>query len=306
MTVDQNLQATLRSAYRAAYNAFAMMPRRMLSSMYTQAEIVTKTSEEYWLGDVPGVEEWINERTYEDLAKFNQTLTSKPWTTRGWRYNRVQNAGPNVMDLRNRMTRTIQQADREPDRFMTKLLERGETELAYDGLPFFSNASGTRNTDNLLPGAKAGTDPTDLELMRDLEKAFIAMSEFQTDTGNEAEIIPNLIVCSFKNFLKFRKVLESTGSLEHNQSSAVMNPFNDFMIDLAWSPYLQNKDDWYALSTNQGLFAMYWQTTTVDMQRIILDIDETKLASAGYVGVAASIWGNGTFGLPFAALKVKY
>ena len=49
----------------------------------------------------------------------------------------------------------------------------------------------------------------------------------------------------------------------------------------------------------------YWQTTLVQGSRIILDIDEANLASEGWYGIAASIYGIGEYGLPFTCVKVN-
>ena len=300
MNTDQNLQATLRTSYRAAYNSYLTLPRRGISEIYISAEIDTKSSEEHWLGDIPGVEEWVDERTYQDLAKYSQVLTSKPYTTRGWRYHRIQNAGQNVNDLRDRMTRTIQQCDRYPDEFMINLLAAGENTDAFDGVRFFSNATGVRVTDNLF----AGTGVTEENLQDDLTSAMIAMTRYVSDTGVRIEVVPDTIVCPFNLYLKFRKILESVGDPSENNAN-VINPFREFDFRIVWSAALTDPNDWYLLTTRQGIFALYWQTTQVDGNRINLDIDETKLASAGYVGVAASIWGTGAFGFPWAAAKVK-
>lgn len=299
MNTDQNLQATLRTSYRAAYNAYLALPRRSLSEIYRSSEIDTKSSEEHWLGDVPGVEEWVDERTYQDLALYSDTLTSKPYTTRGWRYHRIQNAGSNRQDLRDRMTRTIQQCDRYPDQAISALLVAGTSRLAFDGVAFFSDAAGKRLTDNLV----TGTGISEAQLMTDLTTAFVQASQFTSDTGILIEVIPDTIVCSFALYLKFKKILTSNSSLDSGQNEGVVNPFRDFNIRLVWSPWITG-NDWYLLTTQQGIFALYWQTTMVDGQRIILDLDETKLASAGYVGIAASIWGAPAYGFPWAALKV--
>lgn len=301
MTTEQNLQATLRSSYRAAYNAIIATAPSAISQIYTSAEIETTSSEEHWLGDIPGIEEWVDERTYQDLAQYSQVLTSKPYTTRGWRYNRVQNAGDNVQTLRDRMTGTIEQCTKYPDEYIVKLLASGQSTDAFDGVNFFSNVSGVRRIDNLL----AGTGTSEDALMADLTSVFVAMSKFTSDTGNLVNVIPDTVVCPMILYFKFRKIFESTGTLVANQNSGVINVFRDeFNLNIVWSPYLTDENDWYAISTRQGIFSLYWQTTMVDGQRVILDIDETKLAAAGYAGVAGSIMGTGAFGLPWAAVKV--
>ena len=115
-------------------------------------EITTLESEDYWLGDIPaGVREWVGPRTYEELAQFDKKLVSKPWTTPGWRYNRVQNAGPNIAQLSQRMVATINRCESYIDRHCVDLLVAGTSGLAYDGETFFDDGSG-RNFSNIHTG----------------------------------------------------------------------------------------------------------------------------------------------------------
>ena len=306
MVVNQNIQNTLRMTFRAAYNAYLLRPRTVLSQAYDMSVIETLISEEHWLGDVPGVEEWINEKTYQDLAKYDKILKSKSWTTRGFRFHAVEDAGQNVADIRTRMDRLIVQCERFPDRYIVQqLLLKGKTGVAFDGVPFFSGKTGARYINNILTSDASGADATEEELMTDLENVLNTMIQYESDTGSAIEIRPNLIICPFKYYLKFQKILRSAASVSQNENSMVINPFNEFDIRVAYSPFLSNSNEWYAVCTEDGIRPFYWQTTRVNGMTTELSIDEAKLKSMGFYGVSANIYGIGEYGFPWSCVMVE-
>ena len=300
MQITQNLQPALRTAFRLANAAFEERRPAQLTSIYFEEEIEELVSEEFWLGDIPGIEEWVTRRTYQEIAEYDRRIISKPWTTGGWRYNRVQRAGPNISSLTRKMSRTIQMCARQPADFSIELLKKGETEKAYDEINFFEDGT-TRDFSNVHTGN--GTSLAALQ--EDLIGAFKLMSQFKTDTGIEVELEPTLIVCPWELYLDLVELITSPSSTRANANSGVVNPvrtaFPNFRVQ--YSRKLSDTNDWYLIH-DDIMQPTYWQTTRVEGQRIILDVKDNT-ADEGWYGIAASIWGNGDFGFPWTAVKVK-
>ena len=300
MIITQNLQPSLRTAFRIANSNFEDRRPSQLQSIYYEDTIDTLESQEYWLGDIPGIEEWVTTRTYQEIAEYDKTLKSKPWTTRGWRYNRVQNTGPNIPQLSKKMGRSINICERYPADFCVNLLADGETGLAYDKIPFFEDGT-SRNFSNIV----TGTGVSSAALQTDLIAAMNAMAAFKTDTELEIELEPTLIICPFQLYLDLVQLVTSPSSLKENQNSGVVNPvrsaFPNFRVQ--WSRKLKDNNDWYMIH-DDIMQPTYWQTTRVEGQRIILDISD-HTADEGWYGIAASIWGMGDYGFPWTAVKVK-
>ena len=262
-----------------------------------QDSIDTLVSEDYWLGDVPGIEEWLTARTYQELAQFDKKITSKPYTTRGWRYNRIQRAGPNIAQLTSRMSRTINVCSWYPDKACIDLLNKGSTELAYDGQPFFSAAGREYNNTYTYTGNTLAT------LTADLSGIIKQMATFSTDTGLAIEMTPDVILCGMDTYINLKTLLNSnTFAVLENPSTA--NPFSEFGLRVIWSPYVP-AETYYVMSTRLGMKPLFWQTTTVEGRNITLDIDDTHVASEGWYGIAASIYGAADFGFPFTCIKVS-
>ena len=300
MRIVQNLQPTLNMSFRAAYNRYIAKRRDMVMSLYMEDEIQNLESEEYWLGDIPaGVREWVGPRTYQELAKFKKKLVSKPWTTPGWRYNRVQNTGPNIMQLMQRMTATINRCEDYIDRHCVDLLVNGEVGKAYDNIAFFEDGT-SRSFSNLMAGG--GTDTS--KLKRDLIKAIELFGKMKTNTGEQIELEPSIVLVPLGLFLDMAEVIKSASSTDENKNSGVYNSIREFGLRVQWTRKLTG-NNWYLISNTEGMAPTYWQTTLVEGSRIILDIDETNLASEGWYGIAASIYGIGEYGLPFTCVKVK-
>ena len=300
MVITQNLQPALRTAFRIANAAFEERRPQQLTSIYFEEEIDELVSEEFWLGDIPGIREWVTRRTYQEIAEYERRIISKPWTTGGWRYNRVQRAGPNISSLTRKMTRTISMCARQPADFCINLLKDGETEKAYDEINFFEDGT-SRDFSNI----HTGTGTSLAALQNDLVSAFDLMSKFKTDTGIEVELEPTLIIVPWALYLDMVELVTSPSSTRDNANSGVVNPVRSGLPNLRvqYSRKLTDTNDWYLIH-DDIMQPTYWQTTRVEAQRIILDIKDNT-ADEGWYGIAASIWGNGDYGFPWTAVKVK-
>ena len=301
MIITQNLQPALRTAFRIANSRFEDSRLSQLRSIYYEDTIDELISEEYWLGDIPGIREWVTRRTYQDILEYSKRLISKPWTTGGWRYNRVQRTGPNIPQLTKKMGRTINICERLPADQSVQLLKDGgnATALAYDGYPFFQDDTTNRNFKNQI--IQTGTSFAALKT--DLENAMDTMAEFKTDTDLDIELEPTLIVCPWRIYLDLVTLVTSASSTEDNKNSGVVNPIKaglpNFRVE--YSRKLTG-NTWYLIH-DEIMQPTYWQTTRVEGQRIILDVkDET--ADEGWYGIAASIWGIGDYGFPWTCVKV--
>ena len=300
MLITQNLQPALRTAFRIANGQFEQRRPSQLTSIYYEDTIDEIISEDFWLGDIPGIQEWVTRRTYQEIGEYDKRLISKPWTTGGWRYHRVQRAGPNIPQITRKMNRTINICERQPADFCVDLLAAGETGKAYDDIVFFEDGT-NRNFNNIVEGNGSSLEA----LATDLVAAFDVMSKFKTDTELDIELEPTLIICPWSLYLNLVELTASSSSTRANANSGVVNPirsaFPNFRVQ--YSRKLSDTNDWYIIH-DDIMQPTYWQTTRVEGQRIILDIkDNTQ--DEGWYGIAASIWGMGDYGFPWTAVKVK-
>lgn len=245
-----------------------------------------------WLGAMPGVSEWLGELSAKELNDYDYTIKNKDWAA----------AVPvNQNDLDDDQTGTIQLIPQylvqrilsHPEKLMIDLITGGTSGLAYDGVAFFSNASGARTIDNLL----AGTGTSLAQMEADLNAALVAMASFTDDQGEVLNIKGNLIVCPMALENKFKRLVNS----QTDPTAAAQGTFNPYAgkFTVIGDARLDVVDatDWYlfatgeivkpfAFSMRQGAESMFEKTP----------MTKTWVASANYRG-------NVGYGVPHLAVK---
>lgn len=199
-----------------------------------------------WLGAMPGVQEWLGELSVSELNDYDYTIKNKDW---------VAAVPVKQNDLDDDQTGTIQQIPsflvkrilEHPEELVVSLLTDGTSGLAYDGVAFFSNASGARTIDNLL----AGSGTSLAQLRADLVAARVAMAKFTDDKGKILNIKGNLILCpvaledSFNTLVNSNSDPTASGVDTFNPFKGKITVIGDARLDAA------DANDWYLLATNE-------------------------------------------------------
>jgi phage major head subunit gpT-like protein len=135
-----------------------------------------------------------------------------------------------------------------PEKLINEVVIAGTTDLAYDGVAFFSNVSGVRTFDNLL----AGTGITLATLKADLIAALVAMAKFTDDQGEILNITGNVIYCPIALKATFESLIFSAADPTATGGVNTFNPFHnkftvigDARLDAA------DAKDWYLFATNE-------------------------------------------------------
>lgn len=111
--------------------------------IYEQIATVTPSTtdaETYaWLGDIPGMREWIGDREIQNLSGSDYTIKNKDFElTVGVPRNAIED---DKIGLYNPSIQMLgQSAALHPDELVFALLASGFTEKCYDGEPFFSTS----------------------------------------------------------------------------------------------------------------------------------------------------------------------
>lgn len=139
-------------------------------------------SEKYgWLGDLPGVSEFVDERKVTGLSEASYTVTNKKWElTLGVKRDHISDDKLGFLPLR--IQSMAQAHAQHPDQLLIETLVAGTTGTGYDGYAFFGDAHPARGAqtatqDNLL----AGTGVTLATLKADFAAAKAAMMSFKDE-----------------------------------------------------------------------------------------------------------------------------
>ena len=183
VTLRKGLSAAFVKAFNNAEDPADVMPFIMETNS-------TSDKEQYgWLGQAPSLSEWKDERTLKSLNQFDYEIENKDYEGT-LSIGRNEIADDQLGNVKVRIDDLGRKARIHPRKLFYELIQLGETELCYDGQPFFSNShvegdSGVQ--DNLL----TGTGTTLAQIKADIDAAETALLTFKDDTGepwNEGEV----------------------------------------------------------------------------------------------------------------------
>jgi phage major head subunit gpT-like protein len=155
----------------------------------------TSNSEKYgWLGSVPQLREWVDSRNLSGLLDFNYSIPNKHYEST-LQVDRDDIEDDQYGGINMRIQDLARRAKTHPRKLFFELVVAGETDLCFDGQPFFSASHayevGGSTQSNIHTGTKAGSIPTAAEMTADFELARAKMKKFVDDQGepfNEGEL----------------------------------------------------------------------------------------------------------------------
>ena len=176
---------TLRGIY-VAFNTIFNKALTEVQPLYTEiASVIPSTtdSETYaWLGDIPGMREWIGDREVQNLTASSYVIRNKDFElTVGVDRNAIEDDKLGLYNVSIQML--AQSAAAHPD----ELLASGFTEKCFDGQPFFSNAHkiGNKTVSNMSH---------DKLTMDAYIKARTAIMSITNSKGRALNLIPEKLV----------------------------------------------------------------------------------------------------------------
>ena len=239
-------------ALRGIYTAFNTVFNKAFEGQHPTYEKVatvvpsTSESETYaWLGDIPGMREWIGEREIQNLSGSAYTIKNKDFElTVGVDRNAIED---DKIGLYNPSVQMLgQSAAMHPDELIFKLLAAGFSEKCYDGQPFFSDAHKV--------GKKTVSNKTTAKLsMESYIAARAAMMSLTNSKGRALNLIPNVLAVP--------PALEAAarGILVADYINGTKNTMQGTAKPLV-IPQLAGHDSmWFLLCTSRPIKPLIWQ-----------------------------------------------
>jgi phage major head subunit gpT-like protein len=234
-----NLKAVYLQTFEAAQNAEQW--QRLV--MEIPSTTLTETYE--WLGSVPKMAEWVDERLLGDLSEESFSLTNK-------HYEATVAVDRNALDdnrlgmILPRVRQLAEEAARYPRELVMSKIVAGTTDTGYDGKALFANDH--TGGDNLL----GGSGVTVANIQTDLTAVFGAMREFTDDHGRPLNITPDLVVVPAELEFPMRTALNAAIV---SSNTNVYQGICDIMV----APELTDATDWYAFNTKSAMKALIYQ-----------------------------------------------
>ena len=207
----------------------------------------TTDAETYaWLGDLPGMREWIGDREVQNLSGSDYTIKNKSWElTFGIPREAVED---DKIGLYNPGVESLgREAATHPDELVFKLLKDGFPALCYDGKPFFSDAHPVGDgTVSNLGHAELSVDA--------YIAARAAIMSLTNSKGRPLNLIPDKLVVPPALESKARDILIA------DYINGTKNTMQGTAKPLV-APWLAGADKaWYLLCTNRPVKPVIHQT----------------------------------------------
>jgi len=208
-----------------------------------------------WLGNVPALREWTDERVPGALRTHEYEIPNRKYEAtievdrETFEDDRLGQVKPRIEELALR-------AACHPDELVVGLLNGGFATECYDGAYFFDSThsegdSGTQS--NLLSAALDAAG---------LEAAITAMMGFKDDQGKPLGVKPDTLLVGPDNFFTAREILNSVsivvaGSTDVEKPAG--NPLSG-MLNLEVSPFVE-EGKWFVMATGYPVrpLIMQWR-----------------------------------------------
>lgn len=223
------------------------------------ATIVSSESDQEnyaWLGAVPAMREFTDERMPLGLLGHDYAIRNKTWES-SIAIERAAIEDDKYGQIKLRVMSLAREAKRHMDELVFTLLHNGFTNTCYDGHCFFDTDHAEGES-----GAQSNKGTSALSATA-LQAAITAMMKFKDDRGKLLGVVPDLLVVPPDLQWTAMELLESTywpgeGAVTANMASNVLKG----KLGLLVSPYLSDTNDWFVLSTKGVVKPIILQSRT--------------------------------------------
>ena len=216
-----------------------------------------KDTEHYgWLGAVPGMNQFVDERQIQDLATYSYAIQNKTWEST-IAVDRAAIEDDLTGQLAMRVRQMAEAAKTHLDVIIFGLLGGGFTTPGYDGVPFFGAHAGG------APGATFTQTNTHAETLsvQGLQDAITAMQRFRDDAGRPMGIQPDTLVVppelAWEAWTLMNSAFYPDPILAANQQLGA-NPLRGLLRVVA-CPYLTNPTNYFLLDSKRVIKAVILQ-----------------------------------------------
>jgi len=269
------LKAGLKTQF---FQTFAETP-----SMYDRISTLIpsdKDTEQYaWLGALPGVREFLDERQSQDMTPYSYAIKNKTWEST-ISVDRAALEDDLFGQIQLRIKQMASSAKQHLDILTFGMLAAGFTQNGYDAVPFFgTHAQGGAQSNRGADALSAAS----------LQNAVTAMMRFTDDQGKPAGVSPDLLVVSPELYWEGRVLLESTYYPDPVSAASQVLAMNPLMgsLKLLSSPYLVSPTNWFLLDTKRIVKAIVLQMRKDFEFTALDDEDNAFMRDTLYYGVRA-------------------
>jgi phage major head subunit gpT-like protein len=250
------LEAGLKTVFFEEYDRAASDWERVVTIVPSTAD----TEDYAWLGSVPSMREFKDERLPAGLLEHSYSIKNKTWEA-SIAIDRAALEDERYGQIKIRIQGLGREARRHQDEMVFTLLKNGFTGACYDSQYFFDTDHSEGES-----GAQSNKGTSALSATS-LQSAISAMTKFKDDRGKPMGINPDLLVVppdlqwtamELLNSSYYPDLLSQTSGTGGTQKVAV-NVLKG-KLDLIVSPYLTDSNDWFLLCTRGPVKPVVFQS----------------------------------------------
>lgn len=277
----QNLRG-IYIAFNTLFNKAFEGEKPIYEKIATITPSTTDVETYAWLGDIPGMREWIGEREIQNLTGSDYTIKNKDFElTVGVDRNAIED---DKIGLYNPSVQMLgQSAAMHPDELVFKLLASGFTAKCYDGLPFFSATHKV--------GEKTVPNKTTAKLSLEAYiAARAAMMSLTNSKGRALNLVPDTLVVPPALEKEARDIL--VADFINGTKNTMQGTATPLVV-----PQLAGHDSsWYLLCTSRPIKPLiYQQRKKAQLVSKTSETDENVFMSKKFL-YGADSRGNAGFG----------
>lgn len=240
MIINQSNLHGLTTGYSAAFNKALSEVSPDYKDIATVTSSSTAANDYTWLGQIPGMKEWIGDREVQHISEYGYTIKNKSFErTIGINRDAIEDDQYGIYTPMFSMMG--QEAGEHYNDLVFEMLTKGFTEKCYDEKTFFAadHVSGEKTFSNTSTAALS---------TESFLAARQAMMSITGDKNKPLKLVPDLLVVSPKNEMVAKKILEASlidGTTNITQNLAKIKVATELSGD--------NEDAWFLLCTKKFL-----------------------------------------------------
>lgn len=245
MIVNQANLHGLTVGYSTAFNRSFDITQSNYQNVATVVPSSTGEQDYKWLGQMPGMREWIGEREIQALAAYDYLIKNKKFEmTLGVPREDIEDDKYGVYTAY--FSNMGEAAALHPDELVFGAMMNGFSEKCYDGLSFFNEAH--------KAGGETYSNRSNEKLSREsYMKARSAIMSIRGDKGKSLKLIPDLLVVSPAEEEMARLILEA------DQIDGTTNVLKGTAKILVEPALAEHPHYWFLLCTSRFLKPFIYQ-----------------------------------------------
>lgn len=237
-----------------------------------------RTSEKYgWIGNMPGMREWLGERQFSELRAANFVLENKHWES-SLLIKKTDLADDNLGQYGPVLEQLGIEAAHHPDELWFSVLEQGESTTCFDGQFFFDTDhvwgnSGSQSND-ITSTVVSTSAPTVAEIKTAIRKMIRTMLAFKNDQGK----LYNRPTVGRLNDLTLLVPLALRDLVYDALESELISNSSNVVVDrpnIVSSPYLTSDVKLYLFKTGEAVKPFVFQRRE-PLTRMMKGIDDLE------------------------------